>query len=187
MAAPANGVAAGGPEALAAALLDFGQPLQVELLDSCVASFYTSASNQEVRALPLPGRPGALWTAPAGPGGGQAAPDRAAARPSWRQRRRRLAAGGGGAPRNVPWDRGLCTNPQRCRCCSAPAAQGRAWSACCLLPLLTPMRACVAPLPPAQPQRMAAEAVLKKFQVRPCLRFASVCAPAVPGHQFAVQ
>jgi exportin-1 len=46
MAAPANGLAA-GPEALAAQLLDFGQPLNVELLDACVASFYTSGSNQE--------------------------------------------------------------------------------------------------------------------------------------------
>lgn len=48
MAAPANGLAA-GPEAVSAQLLDFGQPLNVELLDACVASFYTSGSNQEVR------------------------------------------------------------------------------------------------------------------------------------------
>ena len=57
--AAVNGLAA-GPEAVAAQLLDFSQPLNVELLDACVASFYTSGSNQEVgaRAAVGPGAPG---------------------------------------------------------------------------------------------------------------------------------
>ncbi len=46
--AAANGVA-GGPEAVAAKLLDFSQPLDVALLDSTVNAFYGAGSNQEVR------------------------------------------------------------------------------------------------------------------------------------------
>lgn len=46
--AAANG-AVGGPEAVAAKLLDFSQPLDVALLDSTVNAFYGAGSNQEVR------------------------------------------------------------------------------------------------------------------------------------------
>ena len=48
MAAPNGAVA--GPEAVAAKLLDFSQPLDVVLLDSTVNAFYGAGSNQEVRS-----------------------------------------------------------------------------------------------------------------------------------------
>ncbi|PSC71723.1 exportin-1-like isoform X2 [Micractinium conductrix] len=43
----ANGAALGAPEAVAAKLLDFAQPLDVGLLDSTVNAFYGAGSNQE--------------------------------------------------------------------------------------------------------------------------------------------
>lgn len=48
----ANGAALGAPEAVAAKLLDFAQPLDVGLLDSTVNAFYGAGSNQEVRQAP---------------------------------------------------------------------------------------------------------------------------------------
>lgn len=53
--AASNGQA---PQGVAAALLDFAQPVDVPLLDSVVTAFYTASSTQEVRAW------GALWAAP---------------------------------------------------------------------------------------------------------------------------